>query len=205
MSAQTDSTPDWPARGRGRRPAEEVRADVLRAVGDLVLSEGMADLTFERVARLAGVSKTTLYKWWPSRGALALALDGYFHAVRNTLAFDDTTNAREDLRRQLHSFAEVMATPGGRALRQLIGQSQTDDDLAAAYRALYSSGRRELARRRLAHAQDVGEIRADVDVRVLVDQLWGAVYHRLLIPDEPVSTAFVDALVDNLFDGIAPR
>ncbi|GAB2459599.1 hypothetical protein GCM10027187_29120 [Streptosporangium sandarakinum] len=125
--------------------------------------------------------------------------------MQNTLAFDDTTSVREDLRRQLHSFAEVMATPGGRALRQLIGQSQTDDDLAAAYRALYSSGRREVAYRRLAHAQDIGEIRADVDVRVLVDQLWGAVYHRLLIPDEPVTAAFVDALVDNLFDGIAPR
>ncbi|MGV9536619.1 TetR/AcrR family transcriptional regulator C-terminal ligand-binding domain-containing protein [Streptosporangium sandarakinum] len=203
MNAQTDSTAARPPRGRGRRPTEEVRADVLRAVGDLVLTEGMADLTFERVARLAGVSKTTLYKWWPSRGALAL--DGYFHAVQNTLAFDDTTSVREDLRRQLHSFAEVMATPGGRALRQLIGQSQTDDDLATAYRALYSSGRREVAYRRLAHAQDTGEIRADVDVRVLVDQLWGAIYHRLLIPDEPVTAAFVDALVDNLFDGIAPR
>ncbi|MGV9598401.1 TetR/AcrR family transcriptional regulator, partial [Streptosporangium sandarakinum] len=147
MSAQTGGTAARPPRGRGRRPAEEVRADVLRAVSDLVMTEGMADLTFERVARLAGVSKTTLYKWWPSRGALAL--DGYFHAVRNTLAFDDTTSVREDLRRQLHSFAEVMATPGGRALRQLIGQSQTDDDLATAYRALYSSGRRELAYRRL--------------------------------------------------------
>ena len=51
-------------RGRGRRPADEVRADVLRAVGDLLLTEGSADLTFERVARVAGVSKTTLYKWW---------------------------------------------------------------------------------------------------------------------------------------------
>ena len=49
-------------RGRGRRPADEVRLDVLRAVGDLLLTEGSADLTFERVARMSGVSKTTLYK-----------------------------------------------------------------------------------------------------------------------------------------------
>ncbi|MET9068930.1 TetR-like C-terminal domain-containing protein [Streptosporangium sandarakinum] len=72
-------------------------------------------------------------------------------------------------------------------------------------RGLNPPGRRPPPSRRPPHAQDVGEIRADVDVRVLVDQLWGAVYHRLLIPDEPVTTAFVDALVDNLFDGIAPR
>jgi len=187
-------------RGRGRRPADEVRADVLRTVGELMLTEGIADLTFERVARLAGVSKTTLYKWWPSRGALAL--DGYFHAVENTLAFDDTVDVREDLRHQLHSFVGVMATPGGRALLELIGQSQTDPDLAAAYRAMYSSGRRRLAYERLERAQEAGELRADVDVRVLVDQLWGAVYHRLLVPDEPVTAAFVDAVVDNLFDGV---
>ncbi|MFF5406921.1 TetR/AcrR family transcriptional regulator C-terminal ligand-binding domain-containing protein [Streptomyces misionensis] len=199
---QTTPDPSPRPRGRGRRPADEVRADVLEAVGRLMLSEGMADLTFERVAKAAGVSKTTLYKWWQSPGALAL--DGYFHAVRATLSFPDTGNVREDLRDQLHHHRQVMAGPGGRALLELIGASQTDPDLARAYRALYSSGRRELAYQRLTRAKEQGQIREDVDVRVLVDQLWGAVYHRSLIPDEPVTPEFVDALVDNLFDGIRP-
>ena len=191
-------------RGRGRRPADEVRADVLRAVGDLLLTEGSADLTFERVARVAGVSKTTLYKWWPSKGALAL--DGYFHAVEPTLAFPDTGDIRADLISQLRAFAQVMTqTPGGRVLAELIGQSQTDPDLARAYRELYSAERRRFAYVRMQKAQAVGQIRPEVDVRVLVDQLWGAVYHRLLIPDEPVTDDFVVALVGNLMDGIAPR
>lgn len=191
-------------RGRGRRPADEVRADVLRTVGDLLLDEGSAGLTFERVARLAGVSKTTLYKWWPSRGALAL--DGYFHAVEPTLAFDDTGDIRADLLSQLRAFVGVMThTPGGRVLAELIGQSQTDEDLARAYRRLYSLERRRLAGERLARAQEAGQLRRDVDVQVLVDQLWGAVYHRLLIPDEPITDDFVVALVANLMDGIAPR
>ncbi len=188
-------------RGRGRRPADEVRADVLRTVGDLLLGEGSANLTFERVAREAGVSRTTLYKWWPSKGALAL--DGYFHAVQETLAFPDTGDIRADLRTQLHAFAEVMTrTPGGRVLAELIGQSQTDPDLAAAYRSLYSAERRRLAAERIGAAQACGQIRPDADPQVLVDQLWGAVYHRLLIPDEPVTESFVDALVDNVMDGV---
>lgn len=191
-------------RGRGRRPAEEVRADVLHTVGELLLTEGSADLTFERVARLAGVSKTTLYKWWPSKGALAL--DGYFHAVEQTLAFDDTGDIRADLTSQLRAFAQVMTeTPGGRVLAELIGQAQTDEDLSEAYRTLYSSERRRLACERMRKAQDAGQIRPDVDVRVLVDQLWGAVYHRLLIPDEPVNDDFLVALVANVMDGVAPR
>jgi AcrR family transcriptional regulator len=161
----------------------------------------MADLTFERVARLSGVSRTTLRKWWPSRGALAL--DGYFHAVQDSLAFPDTGDVRSDLLTQLRAFARVMTrTAGGRVLTQLIGEAQIDADLASSYRALYSSERRRIAGARLGRAQELGQIRSEVDVQVLIDQLWGAVYHRLLIPDEPVSDEFLVALVDNLFGGI---
>jgi AcrR family transcriptional regulator len=190
-----------PRRGRGRRPSQDVRADVLRTVGALLLREGMADLTFERVSRLAGVSKTTLYKWWPSVGALAL--DGYFHSVEDTLAFPDTGDIRADVTSQMRTFITVMTrTPAGRLLTELIGQAQTDTSLAAAYRALYSSQRRQLAADRFQRAQDSGQIRPGIDIRVVVDQLWGAVYHRLLIPDEPVTDEFATALISNLFDGI---
>jgi AcrR family transcriptional regulator len=180
-----------------------VRADVLRTVGELLLGEGSADLTFERVARLAGVSKTTLYKWWPSKGALAL--DGYFHAVEETLAFPDTGDVRADLLSQLRAFSKIMTTtPGGRVLTELIGHSQTDEELAVAFRRLYSSHRRRIAAERLRRAQEAGQIRPEVDVQIIVDQLWGAVYHRLLIPDEPVTDDFITGLVSNLLDGIAP-
>lgn len=187
---------------RGRRPTEEVRADILETVGALLLSEGIADLTFERVAREAGVSKTTLYKWWPSMGALAL--DGYFHAVEETLAFHDTGDIRTDLLSQLLAFTHVMTrTPAGRALIELVGQSQTDHELAVAFRKHYSTQRRRLAGERLQQAQQQGQVRPDVDVQVVVDQLWGPIYHRLLVPDEPVTDDFTRRLVANLFDAIA--
>ncbi|MEU0900518.1 TetR/AcrR family transcriptional regulator [Streptomyces massasporeus] len=203
MTKQAEGAAERPARGRGRRPADEVRADVFRVVGEVLLEEGIADLTFERVARLSGVSKTTLYKWWPSKGALAL--DGYFHAVEERLAFEDTGDIRADLTRQLRAFARIMTgTPAGRVVTELIGQSQTDEDLAGAFRSLYSSERRRLAGERLQRAKEQGQIRDDVDVQILVDQLWGAVYHRMLVPDEPVTDDFVIALVSNLIDGITP-
>lgn len=191
-----------PRRGRGRRPADDVRSDVLRTVGRILLSDGLAALTFERVSRESGASKATLYKWWSSVGVLAL--EGYFHAVQDTLAFPDTGDIRADIATQLHHFVDLMtSTPAGRLLLELIGQSQTDPELAAEYRRLYSSERRRLAVERFRRAQDAGQLRPGIDAHVLVDQLWGAVYHRLLIPDEPVTAAFADALVGNLFDGIA--
>lgn len=47
-----------------------------------------------------------------------------------------------------------------------------------------------------------GQVRADVDPEVVIDQLWGAGYHRLLIPDRPLTEEFAEALVRNLFRGI---
>lgn len=98
-----------------------------------------------------------------------------------TLAFPDTGGIRADLISQMRAFAKVMTqTPAGRVLAELIGQSQTDPDLAEAYRRLYSAERRRLACERMENAQHGGQIRPEIDIRVLVDQLWGAVYHRML-------------------------
>ncbi|GGQ52522.1 TetR/AcrR family transcriptional regulator [Streptomyces asoensis] len=188
-------------RGRGRRPAAEVRSDVLDAAGGLLLDAGMGSFTIEAVAERAGVSKTTLYKWWPSKGALAL--DGYFHAVESALAFPDTGDLRADLTAQLRAFVRILTlTPAGRVIAELIGQAQTDPELSAALLERYSGPRRDLAVLRMRGAQAEGRLRPDVDPEVVVDQLWGACYHRLLLPNLPVDEDFADSLVANLWRGI---
>ena len=63
---------DPPRRGRGRRPAAEVRSEVLEAAAELLFAEGMAAFTIEKVANRSGASKMTIYKWWPSKAALVM-------------------------------------------------------------------------------------------------------------------------------------
>ncbi|QJS99391.1 TetR/AcrR family transcriptional regulator [Streptomyces asoensis] len=192
-----------PRRGRGRRPAGEVRADVLDAAGGLLLDRGMGTFTIEAVAGRAGVSKTTIYKWWPSKGALAL--DGYFHVVEAVLAFPDSDDVEADLTTQLRAFVRILTeTPAGRVIAELIGQAQTDPELSAALLERYSGPRRDLAVRRMRRAQAEGQLRADVDPEVLVDQLWGACYHRLLMPILPVTEEFATSLIANLLRGVRP-
>lgn len=194
---------DRPRRGRGRRPAAEVREEILEAAADLLFAEGMRGFTIEKVAHLSGASKMTIYKWWPSKGALAL--DGYLHKVTPGLEFPDTGDIEADLRAQLHAFLRVICeSPAGRVIAELIGQAQSDPELKAAYLQRYSSPRRELAVAAVEVAKERGQLRASLDPETVVDQLWGACYHRLLLPDQPLTYEFVDALVDNLFHGIAP-
>jgi len=190
-------------RGRGRRPSAGVRDGILAAAGAVLMNEGMAAFTIERVAAEAGASKTTIYKWWPSKGALAF--DGYFHAVESTLAFPDTGDIEADLTAQVRAFAHLIGrTPAGRVVAELIGQAQTDPDLAAAFVAHYADPRRRLAVEAMERAQLRGQLRSDVDLQVVVDQLWGACYHRLLIPSLPVTEDFAVSLVRNLMHGLRP-
>ncbi|MBC8092208.1 MAG: TetR/AcrR family transcriptional regulator [Pseudonocardia sp.] len=189
-------------RGRGRRPAAQVRSEVLAAAGKLLLTDGMAAFTFERVAALAGASKVTLYKWWSSPGALAL--ESYFSAVEQTLAFPDTGDIQADLTQQMRAFMWLLAGSTGCVVRELIAHAQTDPVLLAAFREQYSGPRRRLAVERMERARDLGQIRDDVDLQVVVDQLWGAGYHRLLLPDEPLDDDFATALVQNVINGVRP-
>lgn len=187
--------------GRGRRPTEQVRREVLESAGRLLLAGGMAGFTIEKVAADSGASKMTIYKLWPSKGALAL--EGYFATVEPILAFPDTGDIEADLRSQLHQFVDLLTqTRAGPVIADLIGQAQTDPDLMAAYLAAYSGPRRQLAIERLDIACEQGQLRANLDAESVVDQLWGACYHRLLLPNQPLTHDFADTLIDNLFRGV---
>ncbi|QEW00333.1 TetR family transcriptional regulator [Microbacterium caowuchunii] len=189
-------------RGRGRRPAAEVRADVLAAAGRILLEDGLTAVTFERVAKEAGASKTTLYKWWPSPGALAA--EAYFAQSRPLLAFPDSGDVRADLIAQLTSFVRLLTTGGAAGpVSQLIGAAQLDPDLARAWSETYALPRRELGRERLRVAQEQGQLREDVDLDIMVDQLWGACYHRLLVLRVPLDESVVERLVDQALRGAA--
>ena len=65
-----------PAR-RGRPRSEKARAAILSAATDLLLARGPSAVSMDAVAERAGVSKATIYRWWPTKETLAL--DALYH------------------------------------------------------------------------------------------------------------------------------
>jgi len=63
-----------PRRGRPPIEAAESHAAISDAVYELLQERSVRDLTMEAVAKRAGVGKPTLYKWWPTKAALVLAM-----------------------------------------------------------------------------------------------------------------------------------
>lgn len=181
-------------RGRGRRPSAEVRSEVLSATARLLFDEGMSAVTFERIAKESGASKTTLYRWWPSPGAIAA--ESYFSSSEPELEFPDTGDLHADLVTQLTAFVDLVTdSRRGRPITELIGTAQIDPEVAEAWSRTYALPRRELARQRLRSAQRAGELSAEADLDLMVDQLWGACYHRLLILKVPLEDLDIGRLV----------
>ena len=60
-----------PSRGRPR--SEERRDAVLKAAMELMQEDDLRRASVDRIAQRSGVSKATIYKWWPNRTAVAIA------------------------------------------------------------------------------------------------------------------------------------
>src|SRR5881628_4134205 len=61
---------------KGRPPSEMAvsHAAIMDTVYALLQEKSVRDLTMEEVAKRAKVGKPTLYKWWPTKATLVLAM-----------------------------------------------------------------------------------------------------------------------------------
>ena len=189
--------------GVGRPRSERARLAVLEAAADLLVEGGLSAATIEAVAARAGVSKVTIYRWWPTRGAVAI--DAYFHRYRMTSVVVDTGDVEADLLAQIRLLEEAFRGRAGELMAELIGRTQADASLAEDFAAGWLQPRRTATADLLRAAVARGEIRPDVDLPTLLDQLFAPIYWRLLMQHGPLDEAFAAALVDNLLGGVGPR
>ena len=158
-----------PRRPRGRPRSEKARQAILAAAGDLMLSGGLPAATMDAIAARAGVSKATVYKWWPSRGAVAL--DGFLDRVAGTLAIPAGQSAAEALTWQLDALIQIFRdTTAGPLMRALVAVAQSDPDIAAALRDQWLAPRRAVALETLRSGVRRGEIRDGLDFEAIMDE-----------------------------------
>jgi AcrR family transcriptional regulator len=192
------SQPD-PAR-RNERSHRAILDAAIAVIGEL----GYERASVEAIARRAGVGKQTIYRWWPSKGAVILeALVDRRDAAIADLPLPETGGLVQDLRSALHSATQLLASPDLRAAYQaVIAAMQSDPKLVRMHDELYAQPRVEGVQRIVAQAQERGELRADIDTQTLVDMLWGAMYYRLLLHTRPLEPRQVDAALDIVLNGL---
>ncbi len=167
-----------------------------------MLAGGLPAATMEAIAERAGVSKATIYKWWPSRGAVAL--EGFMVSVADSWSLPAEMPASDGLyvlmRNAVRLFNEG---PAGPLLRALAADAQSQPEIAQALRERWFGPRRALAAAVIGRGVECGELRPDLNLAVTLDVLFGPIYYRLLFSHEPLDEAFASQLIEQVLRGIA--
>ncbi len=184
----------------GRPRSEKTRQAILTASYDLLLLNGFRSITVEGIAKRAGVSKATIYKWWPNKAAVVL--DGFFAATESMLEVPDTGSAKEDLLVQVSNLASFLTSSKGKVITELIAEGQSDENVAIEYRNRYFNPRRLISQHILERGIERGELNKDLDIKLSIDLIFAPLFYRLLITGETVDSAFVEQLIAYAFAGL---
>lgn len=186
---------------RGRPRSDRARKAILEAAAELLLAPDGDAVSVDTVAKHAGVSKATIYRWWRSKETLTL--DALYEEWATAPPVRNTGTLRGDLLSLLRPWARVVARrPYGRVMARLITEAHTDPTFAEEYQARFLQPRRDAGREVFARAIERGEIGPDVDTEVALDLLYGPFYHRLLQGHAPLDDRFVRQVVDASLAGI---
>ena len=188
--------------GRVAGPASETRRAVVLATIDLIDRMTYPSVTIDAIARVSGISKSTIYRYWPSRQALIL--EAYTHKTNGLTAVVDTGNAVEDLRTYLQKLAFCLNFGGAAStISGLIVDAINDAEFAVLYRETILRERRRTFILILRRGQERQQIREDVDLTTAVDAMYGAVHHRLLVSGLPIDDNFVNSLTGIMAAGLS--
>jgi len=188
--------------------SEESRRSILEATMKLLEDSGPAGFTvqklsIERIAREAGVSKTTIYRWWSSK--VAVVIDTFLdnHVARTPVRQD--VPAIDALREHMASLAEVYAGNEGRLVAQLIGECQQDEVAMAEFKKHFWTPRALVVTSLVERAISEGSLRKDLDAPVVTELLYAPIYFRLLFQSGPLDAEATDSIMQAALEGLAAR
>ncbi|MEV0613736.1 TetR/AcrR family transcriptional regulator [Nonomuraea sp. NPDC050404] len=189
------------------RRSQRSRQAILTAARDLVSEMGYAKLTIEAIAARAGVGKQTIYRWWPSKGAvvldafLALSEEG----PDQSMALPDTGDLEADLKLVMRATVAEFADPAFEApIRALNLEIINDPALATQYHEKLAGPVDEAKKVRLRSAQRAGQLAADADLDLALELLYAPLYQRWLMRSGPLTPQYADALVNAFLKAMRP-
>ena len=200
MTDQTSSTS--PPRGRPRSP--QSREAILRATSALIREEGYSQLSIEAIAARAGVGKQTIYRWWPSKGAVAV--EAFLGEIRTRFPMEESgEDFRTEVTGAISRAAEQWSDPEfGPYVAALTCAALHDPAVAEALYQHVVGPSRAGHREWMTRAQAAGEVRADIDVDLAIDLMYAPIWFRLLTRTVPLSELDPVALSDAVLRAIQP-
>ena len=185
--------------GRPRNEAAVSHAAIMDAVYELLKEKPARDLTMDAVAKRAGVGKPTLYKWWPSKPALIMAM--FHERFGAILEVPQATTAEQALRTRVRHLIDQCNGLFGKVVADLIAEGQGDPSIL---KELYEG---HIRPRRASTARDIergiasGELCPGTDPELLIDAIFSPLYLRLLLRHPALTEEYGKQVVDQALLG----
>jgi AcrR family transcriptional regulator len=176
-------------------------AKVLAAAHRLLETEGLGSVTFGRISRETGVSRTTLYRHWSSPSEL---ISEAWARVAPSNHVTHSAELEDDLVGVFRAVRDVVeSSTMRRSLPALLVAAQRDPVISSLH-ARFVQDRRQPIVERLRAAIADGQIRADADPELLVDLLSGPIFYRQLLRRTRTSDDDVRAMVAAALASVRP-
>lgn len=169
-------------------------------VYELLQEKSARELTMEEIAKRAGVGKQTLYKWWPTKATLILAM--FSERISRYPDATEGLTAEEALRLRMQRLITAFAGPLGKVVADIISEGQSEHTVLREFYDKHVRQRREKIIASIEHGKATGELRPDTDPELLIDALFGAIYYRLLFKSAPLTERYSDELLDQVLCGV---
>jgi AcrR family transcriptional regulator len=195
MEAMSTQSPSR-SRSRGRPRSEQARQAVLAAAGRLVEEDGYGRVTIEAIARQAGVSKQTIYRWWSTKAEIVLEV---LNEAASTIApAPDSGSLEADLQLFLRRTVAGGRGRNGRMLAALMAEAQLDEVFGRSFRREFLAHRRQLLRDVLKRGRVRGEVAQSANVEFLVELVFAMLWYRMLGRHAPLDRRLADELSDTV-------
>ena len=193
-----------PAARKGRPPSEMAasHAAIMDAVYALLQGKSVRDLTMEEVAKRARVGKPTLYKWWPTKATLVLAM--LCERMAPNLEKPMVLTVEESLRFRVRRLIDAFNGPFGKIVAGLVAEGQSEPAVLQEFFGRWVSPRRNATIADLQRGKDEGKLRSETEPELLNDAIFGAIYYRMLLRSGPLTRRFGDELVEQVICGHRP-
>ncbi len=198
----SDSQTDTPARRQGPKRSETSKAAILDAGREELVESGWRSFSVDNVARRARCSKQTIYRWWPSIGALCVDASLSLIPPR-----PDT--GRDPVERVAAIIAPLEAAArtgtGGYVLRAALVAASDDEEAGEKWRLWLQAEVRAPLRMLFAELAAKHVIRRDWDIDDAMDALLGPILFRLILMRTPIADGFSLRHAERLLTSIAPE
>jgi AcrR family transcriptional regulator len=187
-------------RSIGAVRSPEAHKSILAAAAEILAESGYAGFTIEAVARRAGASKPTIYRWWKGKAALIMEL--YENERETALSVSDRGSLERELTIRMRNLWRLwQKTPLGHALRSIIAEAQIDPSALAQLREDFLPKRRASTHTLFARAIARGEISPQADIEMANNLIYSFNWFHLLtdqLEDESVIEKYVAIIVQGL-------